>query len=135
MKMQWAILFSVLFVFVLLSIQACSNPTRRLLSVTISPASGTPGGSSSQVQFVATGHYNTSPYTVTPLAATWGVANPGNQTVATTSQSGLATCSASGSTTVVAWVLPPPRGPVCNVIGPGGVPCGAIAGTAKLTCP
>ncbi|MGA9063641.1 MAG: hypothetical protein WB341_18520 [Terracidiphilus sp.] len=119
---------------------ACSNPamnsSRELLSVTIAPSSGTaPAAPNSQVQFVATGTYNTEPYTVTPLQATWGVSSfP--QAIASTTQNGLATCASggSGTTTIEAWVQISPS--VCNIIDSAGRPgCGNVGGWAKLICP
>jgi hypothetical protein len=132
-----AILPLLLFVFLPV---ACSNPamntSRELLSVTITPSNGTaPGAPNSQVQFVATGAYNTEPYTVTPLQATWGVTYY-PQAIASTTQNGLATCSSgsSGTTTIEAWVQVTPF--VCNVIDTAGRPaCGNVSGSAKLTCP
>ena len=135
MKEPRAILLTVL-PFVLL-VQACSNPapTRQLLSVTISPTSGTAPDSPAQVQFIATGTYNTEPYTVTPLTANWGVTSfP--QAIATTDQTGLATCKQgnSGTTTIEAWVQLTPS--VCNVIDSAGRPaCDNVWGSAQLTCP
>jgi hypothetical protein len=120
----------------ILFVQACGNPpTRQLLSVSISPESGTAQGSPGQAQFVATGTYNTEPYTVTPLTATWGVQSS-PQSIATTTQSGLATCKqgSSGGTVIEAWVQVVPA--VCNVIDSAGRPgCGNLGASAQLTCP
>ncbi len=111
-------------------------PQRQLLSVSISPTAGAPGTGSDQVQFVATGYYNTEPYVVTPLSATWGAcASP--KKVATVTQDGLATCAqgASGTVAVEAWVTVSP-GPVCNVIDCAGrMACGDIGASASVTCP
>lgn len=136
MKNSRALLLLRLPLVLALFLQACGNPpTRQLLSVTISPASGVAQGSSGQVQFVATGTYNTEPYTVTPLAATWGVQSfP--RVIAATSQSGLATCKqgSSGATTIEAWVQVTPA--TCNIIDSAGRPgCGNVSGSAQLTCP
>ena len=111
-----------------------SSPTRKLLSLTIAPSAGVAGTGSSQVQFVATGHYNTAPFTVTPLQANWGRFN---WPVATVTESGLAQCTAAGTTTIEAWVVPPPGpGAICNVIDPAGRVCGeGVGATAQLTCP
>jgi hypothetical protein len=120
-------------------LEACggsSNMSRQLLSVSISPASASaPGSPEGQVQFVATGHYNTEPYTVTPLEAVWG-ASASPEQIATITQKGLATCSrnASGTTTVEAWVQVSPA--VCTVIDSAGRPgCGNVGASAKLKCP
>ena len=78
--------------------------------------------------------YNTEPYTVTPLQATWGVESY-PQSTATTDQTGLATCKSgsSGTTTIEAWVQLSPA--VCEVIDSAGRPgCGNIGGSARLTC-
>ena len=134
MKTPGAVLLFTLPLVLL--VQACGNPpTRQLLSVSISPTSGTAKGSPSEVQFVATGTYNTEPYTVTPLTATWGVQSA-PQSIATTSQSGLATCKqgSSGATNIEAWVQVEPS--TCNVIDSAGRPgCGNVGGSAQLTCP
>ena len=130
------VLTTLLFVSSLALLQSCGAPatTRQLLSVTISPSSATAPGSN-QVQFVATGHYNTEPLTVTPLGATWG-ATKFPQQVASTTQDGLATCvaGASGTTTIEAWVQVTPS--VCNLIDSAGRPgCGNVWAAAQLTCP
>ena len=132
-----AILSPLLLVFLP---TACSNPamntSRELLSVTISPDTGTAHAApNSQVQFVATGTYNTEPYTVTPLQATWGVTYY-PQAIASTTQNGLATCASgvSGATTIEGWVQTSP--PACESIDSAGRPgCGNVGGSAKLTCP
>jgi len=118
-------------------LQACANPlqTRQLLSVTITPVAGTATGTPGQVQFIATGTYNTEPYTVTPLTATWGVESY-PQAIAATTQNGLATCSAgvSGTTTIEAWVQL--EASACNIIDSAGRPgCGNVGASAQLTCP
>lgn len=135
MKALHAVLFSSLFL-PLAFIPSCSTPTlasRQLISVTISPVTGT--AQNGQVQFVATGYYSAEPYTITPLAATWGV-YMFPQKIASTTQDGLATCSASGTTMIEAWVnVTPPGEPVCLAIDPAGRPCGTIGGSAQLICP
>ncbi len=117
-----------------LTLAGCGAPTsRQLVSVTISPATATAQGG--QIQFVATGYYNTAPYTVTPLTATWGIgAFP--QSLGTINQNGIAACTrgSSGTTAVEAWVQVSPS--VCNIIDSAGRPgCGNIWGSAQLTCP
>jgi hypothetical protein len=137
MKRLRAPLLAVLSLLFLLCVQSCANPapTRQLLSVTITPDSGTAQGNPGQIQFVATGTYNTAPFTVTPLEANWGVMSfP--KSIATTTQNGMATCTqgSSGTTTIEAWVQLTPS--VCNVIDSAGRPaCGNVAGAAQLTCP
>jgi hypothetical protein len=115
-----------------------SNPAHQLQSITVTPetVSSTAGGT---VQFVATGHYNSQPYTVTPLQVEsplhqgWSYTSPQDVKL-TISQDGIASCeSVKGTFVVAAWAAS--SGPVCNVVGPGGAPCPSIAGTAQLTCP
>lgn len=123
--------------FLLLSCGAPASPARQLLSVTIAPASAdakdNPNG---QVQFVATGHYNTAPYTVTPLSADWGISQFPAQ-LGTVTQNGLAACNkgASGTSMVEAWVTLA-EGPVCETIDSAGRPgCGNVGAAVQLTCP
>jgi hypothetical protein len=136
MKRLRAPLLAVLSLLFLVCVQSCANPapTRQLLSVTITPDSGTAQGNPGQIQFVATGTYNTAPFTVTPLEANWGVMSfP--KSIATTTQNGMATCAqgSSGTTTIEAWVQLTPS--VCNVIDSAGRPaCDNVAGAAQLTC-
>jgi hypothetical protein len=108
------------------------QPQHQLLSVTISPASGTAAASGGQVQFVATGHYGSTPITVTPLQANWGTFS---KQVGTTTQNGVVSCVASGTTIIEAWAMLQNSGPVCNVIDPAGMPCGTINARAEFTCP
>lgn len=120
----------------LMLFQSCGAPPviRQLISVTITPTTGAPSTGSDAVQFVATGNYNAPPYSVTPLQANWGRFN---WPVATVDQSGLATCTASGTTTIEAWVdTPSGPGAICDVIDPAGRVCGeGVGATAQLTCP
>jgi hypothetical protein len=111
-----------------------SLTSRQLLSVTVAPASTTANG---PVQFVATGHYNAAPYTVTPLPeAKWGVCfNSGPTTAITVTQAGIAQCAAGSVGTYSVWADAPPfdGAPVCNAINACGGGC-LVAGTAQLTC-
>lgn len=103
---------------------------RCLASITVCPTTATPA--SGEAQFTATGNYTAQPWTVTPLAAGWGVCqNHAPSTAVTVSSAGLAQCTrgASGACTVFASV-----GTECNAIGPCGEGC-QITGTAQLTCP
>lgn len=122
---------------------ACSNISpRRLQSISVSPATAdaqsAPNG---QVQFTATGTYNTQPITVTPLQANWGTAdqNGGTTTAVTINANGLAQCAAgaSGVYSIGAWdLIDTSVGVTCASVGPFGEPgCNAVLGTAQLTCP
>jgi hypothetical protein len=121
-----------------LLLESCTMGTgpRTLQSVTISPTTANaPNSSSGQVQFIATGHYNTEPYIVTPLAATWGVSISPLKAAGIT-QNGLATCNqdVAGKVAVEAWVQVVPA--TCNTIDSAGRPgCGNVGGAAQLTCP
>jgi hypothetical protein len=125
---------------------ACGSPSRRIQSLTVNPTSADaqsyPGG---RVPFVATGYYNTSPATVTPLQANWSVLSEqvlnGVETLLPTTEvsvdtNGVAQCAAGASGTYVlgAWVAYQSR-VSCTVIRPFGDPCDSVLGTAQLTCP
>ncbi len=121
-----------------LAMAGCGNPARELESITISPATATAKGSA--VQLTATGHWNQSPTTVTPEAATWGACTAENSptTEVTLSSAGMATCAsgAQGTYDVFAW---DPQygytGPTCNAITACGAGCGRVSATVQLTCP
>jgi hypothetical protein len=103
-------------------------------AITLAPATADaknyPGG---EVQFVATGYYNTPPSPVAPLAVqTWGVCQNNTPTTeAVISKNGLAQCSegASGTYSVFASDMTE-----CLAIGPCGEGC-YVTGKAQLTCP
>jgi hypothetical protein len=121
---------------------ACGNSSsqRELQTVSVSPASADAKNyPSGQVQFTATGTYNTSPITVTPLEASWGVAqNNALTTGVSISSGGLAQCAsgAVGTYSIGAWDVMHTNGATCTVVGPYGEPgCNAVLGTGQLTCP
>ncbi len=121
---------------------ACSNnPQRQLQSISVSPSTADAQNFNNEVQFTATGTYNRSPITVTPLPANWGAAdqNGGTTTAVTIDSNGLAQCAsgASGVYSIGAWDLMDATAKVtCDSIGPFGEPgCNAVLGTAQLTCP
>jgi hypothetical protein len=127
------------FLFLLLAAAAIalacgsSNSNHLLQSVSLSPATA----SGSEVQFTATGFFNTMPSPVTPFTASWGACNlDGSTTTAVTvSASGLAQCTASsGSYNVWAYGSNPANG-TCGAINACGGGCGRVTGTAQLTCP
>ncbi len=110
-----------------------SGLIRQPQSITLSPAAADaqdyPEG---QVQFAATGHYNTAPYTVTPQSATWGACYQNAPTMAASvTNGGLAQCAsgARGIYTIFAFDMTN-----CNVITACGKGC-TVVGTAQLTCP
>jgi len=95
------------------------------------------------IQFVATGHFTNPTHSMTPLQVEaplkggWSyTANDEQSGKISLTQEGLATCLEPGTYVVAGWAeLETTNGPVCNVIGLGGAPCGSIAGTAQLVCP
>jgi hypothetical protein len=130
---------------------ACgSHNPRPLQSITLSPASADaqdyPDG---KVPFVATGHYNSAPTTVTPLQANWAAVS--EQTAGSFSifgpvtsavsidQTGVAQCTlgAAGTYAVVAWDLQnPSSNVVCGSQSDFGEPgCNTVQASAQLTCP
>jgi hypothetical protein len=127
-----------LFLLAFLTLFGCSgndgnmpDSQHQLLSITLSPMAAAAAASGGQVQFVATGHYGTAPLTVSPIQANWGTFS---KHIGITNQNGLASCVASGATTIEVWVLLQNGGPVCNVIDPAGMPCGTINARAQFTC-
>ena len=109
------------------------SPARQLLYITLSPA--TVDGQAS-VQFTATGHYNTAPYTVTPQPASWGACYQNAPTTdVSVTAAGLAQCGQVGggprSTTYSVFAYDPTN---CTAINACGGGC-TIVGTAQLTCP
>jgi hypothetical protein len=114
---------------------------RQLQSVTLSPATADaqdyPNG---QIQFTATGHYDASPTTLTPLSAGWGTCYQNGSAESPTSeitvtQEGIAQCASGAVGTFTVWANDPPNsGSMCNAITVCGGGC-FVAGTAQLTCP
>ena len=102
-------------------------------SITVNPAVADAKNYNNNVQFVATGYFQTPPSPVTPLKVQiWGVCQnnaPTNEVTIT--PNGLAECveGASGSYSVFASDMTQ-----CLVIGPCGTGC-YVTGTAQLTCP
>ena len=125
--------FVLLLAFSIVTLACGSSSMRSLQSVTVNPSTA-----SGNFQFVATGHYNRAPATVTPLPdATWGACLNGNPTSdITVSTNGLAQCGASASGSYTVWSYgTSATGAVCNVINSCGGGCGRVTGTATLTCP
>jgi hypothetical protein len=117
-------------------------PTHRLQSITLAPASADarsyPKG---EVQFVATGHYDIAPVTVTPLPASWGTCTQqfAPTTAVSITQNGLAQCTSGAVGTYTVWVNDPITelpGQVYNCAAQNA--CGGgcvIQANAQLTCP
>jgi hypothetical protein len=115
-------------VTVLLVISAgCGSSSRQLQSMDISPATA----SGSPVQFVATGHYNQAPLSMSPLPAFWAVA-PNDDPGATITQTGVAQCQPGASKTfsVLAYAPADPDAPI-KIPLTGNM----VLGTAFLSCP
>src|SRR5579872_5813438 len=100
MRISRFVLISLAWFAVASFLLACGSSTpRQLQSITVSPAAAdaqnSPGG---QVQFTATGNYNTSPQMVTSPSVTWGTCyqNASTNAVSVTS-GGLAQCAPGAS--------------------------------------
>lgn len=110
-----------------------SNPGQ-VQAITLSPAVTDaklyPNG---EVQFVATGYYNTPPSPVTPLAVQlWGVCQNNVPTSEVEiSKTGLAQCAEGANGTYSVFAS---DGTMCLAITACGGGC-QITGTAQLTCP
>ncbi len=111
------------------------TPTSGLQSITISPATAGAALPGQQVQFTATGHYSSPPYTLTPQPAIWGACYQSAPTnAASVNSSGLAQCVAPDDPTVAYTVFAyDPTNPGCNWTNACGGGC-TIVGTAQLTC-
>ncbi len=118
-----------------LSCGASSNPNSQLQSITITPLTASALAPNGQVQFTATGHYNTPPYTVTPQPAFWGACYQSAPTTAVSvTSSGLAACVTPDDPTVEYSVFAfDSTNPGCNLTNACGGGC-TIAGTAQLIC-
>lgn len=117
-----------------------SDPSsgRQLLSITLSPATADaqdyPNG---QVQFTATGYFNSAPYTVAPFSAGWGTCYQAAVTSAiSVNSTGVAQCASGAVGTYTVWAngVPFPYGANCLAMTTCGGGC-FVAGTAQLTCP
>jgi hypothetical protein len=111
-----------------------SNSTGKLQSITISPATAAAPTTDGQVQFTATGHYNGSPYSVTPQPAQWGACYQNAPTTdVTVSTTGLAQCQAIAGpvSSYSVFAFDPTN---CGAINACGGGC-TVVGTAQLTCP
>jgi hypothetical protein len=110
-----------------------SNTTGQLQSITISPATAAAGLPGQTIQFTATGHYNTAPFTVTPQPAAWGACSQNAPTTAVSvTSTGLAQCEAPGGPTVEYSIFAFDM-TVCNLLTACGGGC-TIVGTAQLSC-
>ncbi|HKR94340.1 MAG TPA: hypothetical protein VJW55_03210 [Candidatus Angelobacter sp.] len=67
---------AILLVCAIFGLVSCGGTTRQLQSISISPQSSTAQNGQSQ-QFTATGQFNTTPMTVTPLPVSWNLRGPG----------------------------------------------------------
>jgi hypothetical protein len=133
------VLFLLTLIMVAWLTLACGgSPERELESVTLSPATAAaqdfPGG---QVQFSATGQYNTSPQTVTPLPGrSWGSCfQDASTTDVTVNSDGVAQCAIGAVGTYTVWAHAP-RVSTHSCLSEDA--CGAgceVVGSAQLTCP
>ena len=152
MKNFCGVLVCVLLGILGLSGCAGTGNGRQLMSITISPQSAT--AQNGQAQFVATGHFNTAPTTVTPMSVAWHqsfpVFDPPGQivTFTTTQQAFAAQCFQGGQQTITVVAFAPVNG---NASGDISLPLpvfmdlvinrnttqesGFVAATAQLSCP
>lgn len=67
---------AILIVCAIFGLVSCGGTSRQLQSISISPQSSTAQNGQSP-QFTATGQFNTTPMTVTPLPVSWNLRGPG----------------------------------------------------------
>jgi len=113
-----------------------SGLIRQPQSITLSPTSADarnyPEG---QVQFIATGHYTTTPYMVTPQSGSWGVCYQNAPTTeVSVTNGGLAQCTSGAVGTYTVFAFDFPSSVSCNAITACGGGC-TVEGTAQLICP
>lgn len=128
----------VLLTFLAFVLLACGSSSHMLQTVTVTPATADAQNfPSEQVQFTATGHFNSTPMSVSPLSATWGACFQSAATTAVTvTANGIAECTSGATGTFTIWAFSSNPSQVnCNAITACGGGCGRITGTAELTCP
>jgi hypothetical protein len=139
-KLRFALSFLTLLLAACLALSCGAGQSHsQLQSLAVNPpnadAQSHPYG---DVPFIATGYYNNSNHTVTPLSANWVACQqnaPTNEVSVTTS--GVAHCAsgANGTYSINAWDVPTGSGVYnCSVITACGGGC-TIEATAQLTCP
>lgn len=120
---------SALLASLLLFALGCGSSNPRLLqSITLV---SNPSGD--QVQFVATGHYNQTPVTASPLPVLWAVYPTGAQAGPSITQDGLAQCAAGvpGTFWVLVWAPSDPAVPISQIQQAKK----AVVAQATMTCP
>jgi hypothetical protein len=136
-------LFS-LFVLAAITL-ACGGSSHTLQSVTVSPATADARDyANGQVQFVATGYYDSAPSPVKPLTTIWGACYQGTATAGETiytpaidQSTGVAQCTAQTTPGTYTIFTENPRsdaGANCSLSTSCGGGC-FVTGTAQLTCP
>jgi hypothetical protein len=134
----WSPSLLLLICLAILLIACGSSSPRTLQTVGITPetadAQAFPNG---EVQFTATGYYNKTPMSVTPISATWGACYQNMPTTdVTLTSTGVAQCASAARGTYLVWAFSPDGSNMtCNAITACGGGCGRITGTALLTCP
>jgi hypothetical protein len=120
--------YVVSVILLLLVIVGCGSHARELQSMSISPATG-----SGQVQFVATGHYNQAPFTMSPLPALWVLYLTGGKSGATITQDGTAACDpgVSGTFWIIVYAPADPQIPIDKIATAKKV----VVATAVINCP
>ena len=120
---------SALTLTVLLLATACgggSSP-RQLQSISISAAAA-----NNAVQFIATGHYNQAPTTLSPLPVFWSIPLLDNDPGPTITQDGIAQCTSGvpGTFSVLAYAPADPSIPIEELLKADKV----VLGTSSITC-
>lgn len=114
----------------------CGSGGRHLQSMTVSPSTADAQTfSNGQVQFTATGHFNMTPMTVTPMAVTWSVTPmvslpPGKAII---NQNGMAQCQGlTGMTFTVTATAMQSSSDNMMMMGMSSMP---MTATAQMMCP
>jgi hypothetical protein len=142
MRSRLVLASSALLIAAAVALSCSAAPQHQLQSITLNPATADaqdyPNG---QVPFVATGHYNIAPMTVTPLSASWGTCTSQFTAAAAVSvtQNGMAQCASGAAGTYTVWANDPlPMSSTGVYSCPAATACGGgcvIQANAQITCP
>lgn len=132
------LVFSVLLL-IAITLACGVNRPRALETVSVNPPTADAQNYGGQVQFAATGYFNTEPLQVNPAPATWGACYQGAPTAdVSISRTGVAQCASGASGTYLVWAEvqnPGFKGMCTNLLTACGESCATVSGTALLTCP
>ena len=126
MNNYYALLLLLLVTSLTLACSNGSDPGRQLQSITVTQTTN-----DQQIEFVATGHFSSSPATVTPIPVEWSIqlmAPPPSQ-YTLTAQPFMFECADSGPIPIVAYAPSNANAPL------SGSWSGMVQASVVITCP